>query len=73
MRLISRAILMIKVATKVKIVLKGTKYHVIFGGKMSGMADRSYDPCKRLQGHVGVKFLMLFNLFKTFTNAFLSA
>ena len=41
---------MIKFATKVKIVLKGTKYHFIFGGKISGRSNRSYDPPKVTQG-----------------------
>ena len=40
----SRVFLMIKVATKVMIVLQGRKYHFIFGGKISGRSNRSYDP-----------------------------
>ena len=42
--------LMIKVATKVIIVLQGRKYHFIFGGKISGRSNRSYDPRKVIWG-----------------------
>ena len=42
----SRMFLMIKVTTKVIIVLQGRKYHFIFGGKISGRLNRSYDPVK---------------------------
>ena len=42
----SRVFLMIKVATKVIIVLQGRKYNFIFGGKISDRSNRSYDPRK---------------------------
>ena len=46
----SRVFLMIKVATKVIIVLQGRKYHSIFGGKISGRSNRIYDPRKVTYG-----------------------
>ena len=54
---------MIKVATKVKIVLKGTKYHFIFDGKISGRSNRSYDP---LWSHWG----QISNLVKSVQNCY---
>ena len=55
----SRVFLMIKVDTKVIIVLQGRKYHFIFGGKISGRSNRSYDLRKVTWG---VKFLIWSNL-----------
>ena len=46
----SRVFLMIKVATKVIIVLQGRKYHFIFGGKISGRSKTGVTTTVRSHG-----------------------